>query len=124
MSSIASGIPKEQPDTIFLSSAMRLVTSAWSSNDTMAKSSDLRYITSRQLYSHLEARGVLSLRVFQGLLLIAMYELGNAIFPAAYMTVGSCARLGQALGIHKRKGVTRMLGSTCKLQTTVCLQVY
>ncbi|UKZ45883.1 hypothetical protein TrVGV298_000076 [Trichoderma virens] len=44
---------------------------------------------------------VLELRVLQAIILIALYELGHAIYPAAYLTVGYCVRYGSALGIHK-----------------------
>ncbi|KAL7941885.1 hypothetical protein V8C42DRAFT_333996 [Trichoderma barbatum] len=44
---------------------------------------------------------MLELRVLQAIILIAIYELGHAIYPAAYLTVGYCVRYGSALGIHK-----------------------
>jgi hypothetical protein len=49
----------------------------------------------------LENSGVLSVLVLQAAILIALYELGHSIYPAAYLSVGSCARYGTALGIEK-----------------------
>jgi hypothetical protein len=40
--------------------------------------------------------------MIQAGLLISVYELGHAIMPAAYISIGSCAREGIALGIHER----------------------
>ncbi|KAL6408671.1 hypothetical protein AUP68_07615 [Ilyonectria robusta] len=41
-------------------------------------------------------------------LLLAFYEVAHAIYPAAYLTIGHCARLGHALGIHDRRNVSQM----------------
>jgi hypothetical protein len=46
------------------------------------------------------AGGLFELRIFQAMLLVALYELGHAIHPAAYLTVGSCIRYGNALGFN------------------------
>jgi hypothetical protein len=43
----------------------------------------------------------MSIHVLQAGILITFYELGQAIYPAAYLSVGSCARYGLALGIDK-----------------------
>ncbi|KAI5467616.1 hypothetical protein BGZ63DRAFT_419312 [Mariannaea sp. PMI_226] len=49
-----------------------------------------------------------SLHLFQSLVLIALYELGHGIFPAAYLTVGRAARLGILRGYHDRKNATQL----------------
>jgi hypothetical protein len=43
--------------------------------------------------------GILTLQLLQAQLLIAMYELGHAIYPAANLSIGACARYGIALGL-------------------------
>ncbi|KAM0449469.1 hypothetical protein ACHAO4_007487 [Trichoderma viride] len=55
----------------------------------------------KEFYAEVEATGIMSVCILQSALLIAVYEIGNAIYPAAYMTVGSCARYGVALGLDK-----------------------
>lgn len=55
----------------------------------------------KEFYAEVEATGTMSICILQSALLIAVYETGNAIYPAAYMTVGSCARYGIALGLDK-----------------------
>ncbi|KAL7796081.1 hypothetical protein V8C37DRAFT_408531 [Trichoderma ceciliae] len=58
----------------------------------------------------LEAAGLFSLRVLQGLLLVALYEVGHAIYPAAFMSVAACVRYAHALGIQP--GGTQRLKSS------------
>lgn len=41
--------------------------------------------------------------------LLALHELGQGLFPAAYMTVGNLARIFYALGFHDRRNATQML---------------
>ncbi|UKZ51890.1 hypothetical protein TrVGV298_005655 [Trichoderma virens] len=57
------------------------------------------YHNAKRLHFEMEAAGILSLRVLQAGILIALYEVGQAIYPAAYLTVGACARYGIAIGV-------------------------
>ena len=51
---------------------------------------------------HLQVEGssVFSVPVLQAGVLLALYEIGHAIYPAAFLSVGACARYGHALGIN------------------------
>ncbi|KZF21996.1 hypothetical protein L228DRAFT_268500 [Xylona heveae TC161] len=66
------------------------------------------YETAKRLCHSMESTCLPSLQFLQALLLLALYEIGHAIYPAAYLSVGHCARLGQAMGLH-RKDAARML---------------
>jgi hypothetical protein len=68
------------------------------------------YIAAKQFASTLENAGCYSLRRLQASLLITAYEMGHAILPAAYMTIGYCARQGILLGIHDQRA-SQMLGN-------------
>ncbi|KAI5462017.1 putative fungal-specific transcription factor [Mariannaea sp. PMI_226] len=59
------------------------------------------YRTAKKFHFAAESTGPLSIYVLQAGILIALYELGQSIYPAAYLTVGACARYGLALGIEK-----------------------
>lgn len=59
------------------------------------------YVAAKQFLSNLQTAGFLSLRTLQAGLLISVYEIGHAIYPAAYVSVGTCARQGVALGAHR-----------------------
>ncbi|KAK5992008.1 Transcription factor BOA15 [Cladobotryum mycophilum] len=61
----------------------------------------LLYRTTKQLHFEIEGLGAPSLPVLQASVLIALYELGHAIYPAASLSVAHCARYATALGIDK-----------------------
>lgn len=67
--------------------------------DSGAKS--VLYQIAKKYYFELEATGAFSIHILQAAVLIAIYEIGQAIYPAAYLTVGACARYGYVLGIDK-----------------------
>ncbi|KAL3492777.1 hypothetical protein BJX62DRAFT_235936 [Aspergillus germanicus] len=55
----------------------------------------------KRFYAEVESTEGLCLRVLQAAVLIAVFEIGEAIYPAAYLTVGACARYGVAMGLDK-----------------------
>ncbi|KAL7933338.1 hypothetical protein V8C35DRAFT_322372 [Trichoderma chlorosporum] len=59
------------------------------------------YLSIKQAFMQLEQAGVLNVTVLQALLLIALYEIGNGIYPAAYLTIGNCARYAVALDLDR-----------------------
>lgn len=59
------------------------------------------YQIAKRYHFEVESAGALSVPVLQAAVLIAVYEVGHAIYPAAYLTIGACARLGVVLGIDK-----------------------
>ncbi|KAL6806847.1 hypothetical protein GGI42DRAFT_366619 [Trichoderma sp. SZMC 28013] len=85
-----------------LVTAMKLICSQ---ADMPAPGDDSNHIVAykrvKQMYFEMETSGNLSLRVLQAGILIALYETGHAIYPAAYLSVGACVRYGIALGIDK-----------------------
>jgi Fungal specific transcription factor domain len=58
------------------------------------------YSIAKRFYFLVETGGIYSLTLLQSGVLISLYELGHAVYPAAYLSIGQCARLGHALGIH------------------------
>lgn len=52
------------------------------------------YADVRECHFLVESAGILSLHLLQAGLLLAVNEFGHAIFPAAYITIGRCARIG------------------------------
>ncbi|KAH8812337.1 fungal-specific transcription factor domain-containing protein [Xylogone sp. PMI_703] len=59
------------------------------------------YTRVKQYVTELESAGILKITVLQAEILLAVYEIAHAIYPAAYLTVGACARYGIALGLDK-----------------------
>ncbi|KAF4965163.1 hypothetical protein FSARC_7030 [Fusarium sarcochroum] len=60
------------------------------------------YVTTKRFLDSLQMKGLLTVRIVQAGLLLSVYELGHAIFPAAFMTIGLCARIGIVLGLHSK----------------------
>ena len=72
------------------------------------------YPACKVLYRRLEAQNNLTLRLIQSLLLITLYEVNNAIYPAAYLSVGHCARLAICMGLHDEALSPQFLPTPCK----------
>ncbi|KAL9479598.1 hypothetical protein ACSS6W_004384 [Trichoderma asperelloides] len=91
-------------DLAFLLMGMKLVT--WqpaSEEDVSPEKQTARtttYLETKRFGFELEASGMFSLRVLQGLLLVTLYEVGHAIYPAAFMSIAACVRYAHALGIQ------------------------
>lgn len=60
------------------------------------------YQVTKQFSHMLDDAGVFSVVKLQAKTLIAIHELGQAMLPAAYLTIGDCARQGIAMGIHDK----------------------
>jgi len=90
--------------------AMKLIIQIPSRGSQSARSP--LYALTKQFFTMVESSGIMSCQTLQANILISAYEIGHAIYPAAYFTTGHSARLGHALGfndrnnapqIHKRK---------------------
>lgn len=62
------------------------------------------YLSVKEYYFFVESAGILSVPLLQAGLLLATYELGHAIFPAAYLTIGRCAKISYAMNFHDTSG--------------------
>ncbi|RQM07099.1 hypothetical protein DH86_00003874, partial [Scytalidium sp. 3C] len=71
-----------------------------SSSNVEVAETDL-YRAVKQLHFEAESCGTLSILVLQAGVIIALYELGHAIYPAAYLSVGRCARYAIGLGLDQ-----------------------
>lgn len=60
------------------------------------------YLAAKNALLTTEITGPFSLQVLQAMILTAIYEYAHAIYPAAYVTMSTCARYGLALGIDKQ----------------------
>ncbi|KIM97257.1 hypothetical protein OIDMADRAFT_105644 [Oidiodendron maius Zn] len=82
---------------VLLLAAVKLVTTSPTTQD--ARSMIYKHI--KAMFTELEVIGQLTLKTLQALTLLALYELGHAVYPAAYLTIGLCARYGIALGLDE-----------------------
>ncbi|KAL2688924.1 hypothetical protein Neosp_002974 [[Neocosmospora] mangrovei] len=59
------------------------------------------YLVIKKFYADVERVEDPCLEIMQAAVLIAVFEMGDAIYPAAYFTIGALARYGLALGLDK-----------------------
>lgn len=100
--------PNHEPgsDIALLFLSMKLACSDIS--DGMSAASSQLYLDVKSFYHFVEAQNGFSIQSIQALLLISLYEMGHAIYPAAYLSIGNAARVGHAMGLHT-KDVPQML---------------
>ncbi len=67
------------------------------------------YTAAKRFLALMESSGMTSLLVLQSYILVALYEIGQAIYPAAWMSVGACVRYGLLLGIHDHESAAPLL---------------
>lgn len=94
---VLSSFMPTSADHVLLLAAVKLVTTSPTTQD--ARSMIYKHI--KAMFMELEVIGQLTLKTLQALTLLALYELGHAVYPAAYLTIGLCARYGIALGLDE-----------------------
>lgn len=88
------------PISTILIACMKLV--SWSPReDPIMSPKSPTYLAIKQTLVDTDVSGVWSLQLLQATILISLYEMGHAIYPAAYTTIGTCARYALALGINE-----------------------
>jgi hypothetical protein len=97
MERILNPLSPPRPASMLLIAAMKLLAS-WLPDQ--GPRCNAYYFIKKSLLEA-ESSCSLELRVLQATILVAIFELGHAIYPAAYLTVGYCVRYGSALGLHK-----------------------
>lgn len=90
------------PGMAALLAAMKMITSAAGS-----PSGNQLYRIVKGYLTVLEDSGFLTLGVLQAAILITLYEIGHGIYPAAYMSIGRCARVGQVMGLHGNSSTSK-----------------
>lgn len=88
--------------------AMKLIT--WRLVSCPSPADTPIYQASKRLLSLVESAGSVSLLNLQAMILVALYEYGHCIYPAASMTVGACARYGEILGLPAHGDTCAVLG--------------
>nr|UYO77232.1 ACN38 regulatory protein [Trichoderma psychrophilum] len=98
---------QSRPDVALLLLALKLITTFPPAGSRSPRTA-LYHATK---HFSLEVQDSFSILVLQAGLLVALYELGHGIYPAAYLSIGTCARYAHALGISVSRTVptTRVL---------------
>lgn len=95
------------PDVALLFSTMHLLTDE--SSDYRSNVRNNTYWIVKNYAVTLEVNAVMTPQLLQSKVLIALYEIGHGIYPAAYLSIGNCATFVKALGLDNRKVSPQML---------------
>ncbi|CAI7596436.1 unnamed protein product [Penicillium pancosmium] len=101
-----------RPDVVLLFLSLQLITTTPPADSKSPRTA--LYHTAKHFHLELEGSGLFTILILQAGVLLALYELGHGIYPAAYLTIGACARYAYALGIgagslmNKRRVLTRV----------------
>ncbi|KUL82557.1 hypothetical protein ZTR_09179 [Talaromyces verruculosus] len=96
-------LPPSQSDVILLLLCLKLITTFPPARPRDARTPS--YYAAKNFYSDLEGKGPFSILILQAGVLLGLYEIGHGIYPAAFLTIGACARYAHALGINVSKTV-------------------
>ena len=85
-------------DVLLLLACMKVM--AWApSGETNPRT--FSYTAAKRSLFEAETLGMLSITMLQAMIILNLYEIAHAIYPAAYLSVGACARYGMALGVDR-----------------------
>lgn len=89
---------QSRPDVVLLLLSLKLITTLPPTNPRNPRTS--LYHTAKHFFLEVEGSSAFSIPVLQAGVLLALYEVGHAIYPAAFLSIGACARYAYALGIN------------------------
>jgi hypothetical protein len=101
--SLLNPLAEPRADVALLILCMKLVTWSPSEHGVLEDPQTPEYLTAKRFFLELEVAGVLTLQVAQACILLSVFELGHAIFPAAYISVGTSSRYVMALGVNGKR---------------------
>ncbi|KAH8809192.1 hypothetical protein F5884DRAFT_794781 [Xylogone sp. PMI_703] len=96
---LLSSLSPVHADSTLLLLSIELIN--WIPSTSSADPKTPLYSAVKRFSLELETAGCLTIRTVQAGLLVCLYELGQCIYPAAYISVGACARYAAALGLDK-----------------------
>jgi len=96
---LTGSLAQPAPDVKILLFAMKTLLWTPSERVTSRQPRNKDYAELKKHLSRAEAAGSLSLELLQAWILTTIYEFAHGIYPAAYLSIGTCARYGMALGL-------------------------
>ncbi|KAL7914242.1 hypothetical protein GGI35DRAFT_238089 [Trichoderma velutinum] len=92
---IFNPLAKHRAELSLLAFCMKLVCEPYSGANVAL------YHAGKQFLLEVMSSGILSIHVLQAGILMVVYEMGQAIYPSAYFTLGQCVQYSNILGIDK-----------------------
>lgn len=99
-----------QPDITLLILCIKLIIEILSSDPRCPL-----YHAAKHFYLEVQSSGICTIQVLQAGVLISLYEIGHALYPAAFLSIGDCARFAYTLGI-RGTGAPRLSNVTTLVQ--------
>ena len=93
--------PRSAVDSALLVLSMKLLAAPCSESESAATSP--LYQMTKELSWKVENCGLISLELVQSTVLLSVYEIGHAIYPAGFLSVARAARLSMIMGFHNRE---------------------
>jgi hypothetical protein len=75
------------------------------SDSTREDNLNAMYLSAKMLFAQVQVSVPSSLCLIQAGLLISTYERAHSLFEAAYISIGTCARMAFAAGLHRRRSI-------------------
>lgn len=97
---------QSRQDVVLLFLALKLLTTFPPATNPRNLRTPL-YHAVKHFHLEVESSTILSLPVLQTGVLLALYEIGHAIYPEAFLFIGLCARYAHALGINVSQNLNR-----------------
>ena len=94
---------QSRPDVVLLLLSLKLITTLPPASPRSPRTP--LYHAAKHFYLDVEGSSVFSILILQAGVLVALYELGHGIYPAAFLSIGACARYAHALGINVSRTV-------------------
>ncbi|KAE9366738.1 hypothetical protein N431DRAFT_384656 [Stipitochalara longipes BDJ] len=99
---ILNPLSEPRAENSLLLLCIRLITLSYPKTLDVHPAKAPAYLAAKKFYAEVEAAGIYNLQVLQAAILIALYELGHAIYPQAYLSIGTCARFAIAFGFDEK----------------------
>ncbi|UKZ54233.1 hypothetical protein TrVGV298_008040 [Trichoderma virens] len=95
------------PELAMLFFSMKLITTKI--EDDASTDTGAHYLSAKGFLDTLQLNNAVSLICLQSMILVALYEFSHAVYPAAWMTLGACARYAEILGLSCSEAKTSPL---------------
>lgn len=99
---ILNPLSEPRAENSLLLLCVRLITQSYPSSLDVHPAKAPTYLAAKRFFAELEAAGVYTIQALQAAILIALYEIGHAIYPQAYLSIGACARYAIAFGFDEK----------------------
>ena len=111
-------------DFAILLLAMRLITQHPSIDSEVDQDREVLYLATKTLFAQVQAFIPSSIYLVQAGVILSHYEHAHGMIEAAYITIGTTARMAYALGLNNKPCSTEMEGSDAWLEDEEALSTW